>query len=529
MKKKIIIIIVVFVVLIAGLIFFLSRKKSADRSYQLLEVNEYLYYPLEVKGKYGILKKDGTVVINPEYDDVQIPNEDKGIFIFKKENEFIVINENNERLFSDFKEVTGIEGISSTGGRIFNNTVLKYKNNDKYGLLDFSGNKITDEMFESVESLDEKYGEILVKQNGKYGVINVNGVQMVDCKYDYIKGDGFIKDSSYKDGGYIVGNKVNNSVYSYAYLDKNAKEIISMGQESIYRVTEIDTDDCYLVAKENGRYALYKENNNLTDYKYINMYYNNGTGTFTVQKNKSYGLIDLDGKVIIPEQYEELMVVGIFAKASKDGNDYTFDLNGNKVENSAFISLQKTSTDKYYISIDSDYKYGIADEEKNVVIENAYDYIEEIPTTGLLIATKGNDITIYSAGTKELVSVSNSELKKIGNYLQITSSTESYFLTADGKKVDNKTVYLENNLFANKSEGKWGFVDLKDNVIVDYKYDEVTEINEFGFAGVKQNGKWGVIDSEGNIIIEPTYELNSLNPLFIGKYYVQNGIAYGEK
>ena len=95
--------------------------------------------------------------------------------------------------------------------------------------------------------------------------------------------------------------------------------------------------------------------------------------------------------------------------------------------------------------------------------------------------------------------------------------------------MDNKTVYLENNLFANKSEGKWGFVDLKDNVIVDYKYDEVTEINEFGFAGVKQNGKWGVIDSEGNIIIEPTYELNSLNPLFIGKYYVQNGIAYGEK
>ena len=199
------------------------------------------------------------------------------------------------------------------------------------------------------------------------------------------------------------------------------------------------------------------------------------------------------------------------------------------MENSAFVSLQKTSTDKYYISIDSDYKYGIADQEKNVVIENAYDYIEEIPTTGLLIARKDNDITIYSAGTKELVSVSNSELKKIGNYLQITSSTESYFLTADGKKVDNKTVYLENNLFANKSEGIWGFVDLKDNVIVDYKYDEVTEINEFGFAGVKQNGKWGVIDSEGNIIIEPTYELNSLNPLFIGKYYVQNGIAYGEK
>ena len=54
---------------------------------------------------------------------------------------------------------------------------------------------------------------------------------------------------------------------------------------------------------------------------------------------------------------------------------------------------------------------------------------------------------------------------------------------------------------------------------MDYKYESVTEINEYGFAGIKQDGKWGVINSNGEIIIEPVYELNDNEPTFIGQYY----------
>ena len=525
-KKWIILIVIIIVITITAFsLLFISKKKKQDRDYELMEENQHFYYPLEIDGKYGVIKKDGTVIIDAQYDDVQIPNSDKDIFIVKNGEKTTVLNERKEKLYGDFEEVSGIGGASQTGEKIYNNTVLKYKDNGKYGIVGFDEKKITDPIYESVESLTDKYGEILVKKDGKYGVINVKGIQLVECQYDYIKGDGYFKDSSYKHGGYIVGNKASFGI-NYGYIDRNAKEIIKIGQESIYRVTEIDSDDIYLVARENGRYALYKGKENLTDYRYIEMYYNNGTGTFTVQKNKSYGLINTDGKVIIPEQYEELMVVGIYAKASKAGIDFTFDLNGNKIENSEFVSLQLTSTDKYYISINSEYKYGIANLDKEKIIDNIYDYIEEIPTTGLLIATKGKDVTIYSAGIKELVSVENADLKKVGDYIQISSSEETYFLTADGKKVDNKTVYLDNQLFASKKNEKWGFVDLKDNVIIDYEYDEVTEINEYGFAGVKKNGKWGVIDKNGNLILEPTYQSDEISPVFLGKYYLRNGVAH---
>lgn len=527
MNKKglIFVVIIIILILIAVLCsVFLSKKKIRDRDYELLSVTEYTYYPLEVEEKYGVINKDGTIVVNPDFDEVQIPNQDKAIFVVKKDGLSNVINDKNEKLFTKFSEVTAVSGMSSIGEKIYNNTVLKYKENNKYGLLDFSGEKITEPIYEEMKSLDDKYGEILIKKDGKYGVINVKGVSLVSPKYDYIKGDGYYKNNSYKDGGYIIGNKSDKGMI-YGYMDKNEKEIIKMEQETIYRVTEIDSEDVYIVASLNGRYAIYKNKENLTDYKYISVIYNNGTGTFTVQKNKLYGLLDLNGNIIVNEQYDELMAVGIFVKASKNGVGYTFDLKGNEVADSKFAGLQSTSTGKFFISIDDNYRYGIADKDKNVIIENKYDYIEEVENTGLLIATVGTDLTIYSGNAVEIVSVERAKLEFKGEYIKVDTAEESYYLTADGKKVDNKTVYLENQLYASKSGNKWGFVNLKDDVIVDYEYDEVTEINEYGFAGIKKDGKWGIINKDGEIVLEPTYESNEINPVFIGKYCLRNGVV----
>ena len=70
-----------------------------------------------------------------------------------------------------------------------------------------------------------------------------------------------------------------------------------------------------------------------------------------------------------------------------------------------------------------------------------------------------------------------------------------------------------------KKDGLWGFVDKTGNIVVPCKYDLVTELNEFGFAGVKQDGKWGVINEKGDEVVVPAYEIDSYYfPQFIGKY-----------
>lgn len=527
MNKKIVVIVCVIIViflLVVSVVFFKDKKKREDRNYELLQVSEYTYFPLEVDGKYGVIKRDGNIVINPEFDEVQIPNQDRGIFILKQGNDYLVMNERNQKIFTNFAEVTAIHGKNAQDEDVYNTTVLKYKENGKFGIVDFDENKVSEAEYDQVEALMDKEGEILIKKNDKYGVINVKGVELVHPDYDYIKGDGYTDSNGYKDAGYIVGIKTLSGI-NYGYLDKNEKEVLKKEQESIYRVTEINSLDTYLVASKNGRFAIFKNNENLTDYKYIDIYYNPETQDFTVQKNKSFGLIDLNGKVIVPEQYDELQVVGIYVKTSKNGENFIFDLNGNLVENPKFTSLTKTSTERFYITIDENNKYGIADLDKNIVIENKYDYIDEIESTGLLIATVNDDITIYSGSATEIFSVNNAKLSIIGEYIQVITAKESYYLTVNGKKVDNKTVYIDNMIYASKSNKKWGFVDLKDNVIVDYKYDEVTEINEYGFAGIKKNGKWGVINKNGEVILEPTYQSDVINPTFIGIYYKDGNVV----
>ena len=85
-----------------------------------------------------------------------------------------------------------------------------------------------------------------------------------------------------------------------------------------------------------------------------------------------------------------------------------------------------------------------------------------------------------------------------------------------GKKVSQ--------IFAIRNGKKWGFADANGNIVVECKYDDVTEVNDYGFAGIKINNEWGIINSEGKIIVDPKYKINENNPTFIGEYYK---VTYG--
>ena len=106
------------------------------------------------------------------------------------------------------------------------------------------------------------------------------------------------------------------------------------------------------------------------------------------------------------------------------------------------------------------------------------------------------------------------------NYIKISNQEETKYFDKDGNELTNTQVYPNNKLFAKESNGKWGFVDKNGNVVVDYKYDKATELNEYGYAAVKLNDKWGSINEQGNEVQSPIYEFdNEAVPSFLGKYY----------
>lgn len=59
-----------------------------------------------------------------------------------------------------------------------------------------------------------------------------------------------------------------------------------------------------------------------------------------------------------------------------------------------------------------------------------------------------------------------------------------------------------------KKNGRWGYIDLKGNIVINFKYDDADLFND-GLARVTINGKSGYINIKGEAVIEPQFESGS--------------------
>ena len=114
-----------------------------------------------------------------------------------------------------------------------------------------------------------------------------------------------------------------------------------------------------------------------------------------------------------------------------------------------------------------------------------------------------------------------SEINSEKGYIRIYTNEDYRYYNFKFEEKTPSSILTGNNLFLSKQNGKYGFVDKSGNVVVDYIYDDATEQNENGYAGIKKDGLWGAIDVDGKVIIEPEYNLdNNTNINFIGVWHL---------
>ena len=134
-----------------------------------------------------------------------------------------------------------------------------------------------------------------------------------------------------------------------------------------------------------------------------------------------------------------------------------------------------------------------------------------------------------SDGKSDLIDM-NLNVKATGIVSEFSATNGFIKLRANGEykyynfKLEENTMqdlYPANTLFISKKNGKYGFVNKQGQVIVDYKYDDATEQNSYGYAAVKKDGKWGTIDIDGNEVVSPKYYLLQNTVVsFIGKWHL---------
>ena len=143
---------IIAIAIIVGIIF--TVKLNSKTKITAKEVTNFNYFITTIDGKSGVIDKKGNVVINNEYDYVQIPNPEKPVFIClydynteTMEYSSKVLNENKKEILSKYEKVQAIPNNNTSISNPYQTEILQYKSNGKYGLITLSGSKITDAIY----------------------------------------------------------------------------------------------------------------------------------------------------------------------------------------------------------------------------------------------------------------------------------------------------------------------------------------------------------------------------------------------
>lgn len=573
MNKKIRWIIIGIVAVIIIAISIMAIINEVQLHYKVEEISEYKYFTLEQNQKYGVIDRNGNIVIEAEYEAVQIPNPSKAIFVCvkeynenTKEYETVVYNEKKEVLLSNYKNVQAISIYTNVNSTPYEKSVLTYKENGKYGLINLEGKQITKPVYDEISSINYKEGTFLVKQNELEGIINMKGKVIIKCEYESVTSDNYYSENgNKKQAGFIVSKKTEDG-YRYGYVNYRGTIILNPIYTQLERVTEIANEKgVYFIAFKNGQAGLLKNNKEILNYEYEDIQYNVLGSIFVTKRNGKYGAVNQEGTTVLYPEYDNVYTGGMYLNALKDKDIFIFDLNGNKIETNE-VSKTKTENANYYITIDKNNKYKVVDSKDNIIIDKDYTYIEYLPgdyfiverdsksgiidsngksvielkydsisrinETDILQMETNKNIALYNLNMKEIVSMDNAIVKEVKDekaYILLYSDTDFKYLDKKGNILTSQNLFENNSLFAKNINGKWGFVDKDGNLKVQNDYELVTDFNKYGFAGIKKDGKWGSINQNGEVVQEPTYDLKRNIPEFVGKYYRVNATKFSDE
>ncbi len=560
-KRNIILITVIVLILIAVLvatICYLIDKEQ--RKYEIVEVNQYNYFVLKQNDLQGVIDKKGDTLIKPEYDQVIIPNPEKSVFIAYKGDSIKVFNEKNEEILTDFSNVEPMRFKNISSSLMYEKSVLRYEKDGKYGIINFDGKVLTKPIYNEINTLQSKEGELVVNKDGKIGVINIKGKELIKPEYDEISIDEYYtNENKYRNSGYIVGIKTEEG-YRYGYINNKGKKILDMNFNKIKRVVQIEDDEnAYLICAKNGKYGVIKNDKTIIENEYQSIEYDKNNKIFIIEKSKKYGVANIKGEIIVPIQYDQIDITGIYLYAKNDQGTTVYNNNGSQVNIDSNIVILNTDNEKYKIKINNKQgtKYGVINEKGEQLIEEKYNYIrylydnyfmvsyengklgvldddenvkieldkdsfQQLQDTQLIqtSVSESKTVQLYSKTFEKICEMQNATVDVEDEYIRIYNDNEIKYFNKEGKELKNTEVYKNNKLFVQSNENKYGFADKEGNLVVECQYDKAYEFNEYGFAAVMKDGKWGVINEEGEQIVNPIYDLSEQSePSFIGQYY----------
>lgn len=477
--KKVFAVIIAIIVVIMAIIVIKNILTKAKNTKPLVKNNYVALYQDE---KWGILGSNGEIVIEPMYQEmIIVVDKTKDIFLctydLDEENgtyKTKVINSKNEEMWTNYEKIEALENYDQAGNVWYEENVLKVQKDGKWGLIDLEGKELAPTIYDNIQTLKGLENSILVEKEGYIGLLNNKGAQIIDTQNTQILSLG----EEYQNG-YITVNQDNR----YGVVSFSGEQIL----ENQYEKIENIYSDKYFVIQENGKQQL----------------------------------IDKQGNKILTENFDEIKQIAnsgiIFTRQGKYG---FMNFEGNVIMEPTYDNLKEINTDIFLANKEG--KAGVIDLEQNEKIAFNYQNIAYNKKAGIYIADDENyQSTLIDSNFEIRLLGILSEINTDSGYMKLKMEDDYKYYNFKFEERNIQDILKTNKIYTSKQNGKYGFVDSKGNVVVDYIYDDATELNEYGYAAVKKDGLWGAINSNGEIVIEPYYNLdNNLKIDFIGKWHL---------
>lgn len=483
MKKVFAVIIAILVIIM----FWITIKELLKESPKTNEKAFSLaYYTIYEKEKWGVIDTKGNVVIEPTYEEmIIIPDNTKPVFICMENVNYEngtynskAINEKNETLYKNYDKVEVIYNNDENNNLWYETNVLKVQKDGKYGLINLEGKEILSPTQDSIEPIKGTKSVYITTSEGKKGLVDNMGKVIIEDKYQEITS----LTDKYENGFIVKNDQGKYGVINYdktVALEEKYDEIKNVYGNEMYVVKEANT---LKIVNLKGETFL---ENKFEEVKEINL------NDIIIKVNGKYGVVNTNGEEKLQAIYDDLT--------------YAFS--------------------DYYIA-KKENKYGIVNTNNQESLEFNYSYITYLSDIGILQAeTENSQSQLLDKDFKVKVTGIITEINKDKNYIRVRENNEYKYYNFKLEQKENTEILATNTIFLSKKDGKYGYVNEKGIVVVDYIYEDATEQNKYGYVAVKKDGKWGSLDSKGNIVAECENTLDNVLVVdFIGKWHLAGDV-----
>ena len=291
--KALIVIIMVIVSIVA-----LFNKK------EVVQVNEPVeYFSYNTNNKWGVINSKGEVVIDASYDEmIVVPDKTKDIFIYNYDVDYSnetyktkVINSKGEELFTNYSNVEPLDNYTSTEDIWYDTNSLRFNQDGKYGLIDYSGNQILPPEYDDIYTLKGLERSIILEKDGKYGLYNDMTKDLIlDVQYSEIKALGDIYDD-----GYIVKNSENK--YGLILPDKNT--VLNFNYDNI---TDVHDGTQYLVENDDKKFVVDNTESVILELDDNEDIIEINEDEYVLLKDNKFNIINSEKKELLDKTYDYL-------------------------------------------------------------------------------------------------------------------------------------------------------------------------------------------------------------------------------